>query len=168
MTKTKYQYHDIKFAVRLFTFTTYFWSDKIVSVINILILRDHCVSRALSIFQALPLPHLKPSHRPFFLMVYLKCSFHKMVTGTFIISDQALLICTFQKILGFGREMKSSVSWLIYLDYMYLPYVAEASPAPLEAPPTGPPLIIMPPCKMKSTFHFKLLLMHLFTRKKLQ
>lgn len=72
-----------------------------------------------------------------------------MVTGTFIISDLAF-------------------SCLIYLHYMYLPYVAEASPAPLEAPPTGPPLIIMPPSKMKSTFHFKLLLMQLFTRKKLQ
>lgn len=34
---------------------------------------------------------------------------------------------------------------------MYLPYVAEASPTPLEAPPTGPPLIIMPPGKMKTT-----------------
>jgi len=52
---------------------------------------------------------------------------------------------------------------------MYLPYVAEASPAPLEAPPTGPPLIIMPPSKMKTvstTFYVKLVQINLFIRKK--
>lgn len=41
---------------------------------------------------------------------------------------------------------RAAISVLL-LNYMYLPYVADASPAPREAPPTGPPLIIPPPNK---------------------
>ena len=70
-----------KFAVRMFTFTTSILTKLFVINSTFFVVPYDCVSRAMSIFHILSLPHLQPLYRSFFLMLFLKCSSHKMVTG---------------------------------------------------------------------------------------